>query len=72
MEPIDYAAELQSIRKTYVSVSPRQRLHVIRQRLANPDHAPNLLVTHVSAVEALARSLASHLNRPGFVGGRLV
>jgi hypothetical protein len=60
MKPIDYAEELQSIRAAYVGASPKQRLHVIRQRLANPDHAPNVMVTRVSAVEALARSLASH------------
>jgi hypothetical protein len=60
MEEIDYVAELERIRSKYISVSPRQRLHVIRQRLANPDHGPNTLVTHVSAVEALARSLVLH------------
>jgi hypothetical protein len=60
MEEIDYVAELERIRSVYISVSPLQRLRVIRQRLANPDHGPNTLVTHVSAVEALARSLVLH------------
>ncbi len=60
MEEIDYVAELERIRTVYINVSPRQRLHVIKQRLANPDHGPKTLVTHVSAVEALARSLVLH------------
>ena len=56
----DYIAELERIRAAYVSSPPRQRLHVISQRLDNPMHEPNLLVTYVSAVEALSRSLAMH------------
>lgn len=56
----DYIAELEQIRSAYVCSLPRQRLHVISQRLDNPAHGPNLLVTYVSAVEALARSLAMH------------
>lgn len=60
METIDYARELQRIRAAYIGASPKQRLNVIRQRLDNPGHEPNLLVTNVSAVEALARSLVSH------------
>lgn len=56
----DYLAELEKIRAAYVSSLPRQRLHVISQRLDNPTHGPNLLVTFVSAVEALSRSLAMH------------
>ena len=65
MEEPDYAAELESIRSAYINSMPRQRLHVIRQRLANPSHGPNTLVTRVSAVEALSRSLALHgLRKP--------
>src|SRR4051794_27989937 len=60
----DYVAELERIRAAYVSSLPRQRLHVISQRLENPTHGPNLLVTCVSAVEALARSLAMHAKGP--------
>jgi len=56
----DYIAELMRIRSAYVCSLPRQRLHVISKRLENPTHGPNLLITHVSAVEALARSLAMH------------
>jgi len=57
---IDYVAELAEIRSSYVSATPRQRLSVIRQRLEDHHLGPNRLVTAVSAVEALARSLAMH------------
>jgi len=60
MEEPDYVAELERIRVAYINSLPRQRLSVIRQRLANPNHGPNTLVTRVSAVEALARSLVMH------------
>lgn len=60
MREPDYLKELELIRSAYVCSSPRQRLYVVFQRLDNPAHDPNLLVTHVSAVEALARSLAMH------------
>lgn len=33
---IDYEAELASIRDAYVCATPRQRLNIIRQRLAAP------------------------------------
>ena len=55
---IDYVAELLSIRDAYVCATPRQRLSIIRQRLEDHHFGPNRLVTAVSAVEALARSLA--------------
>ena len=48
------------LRETYVASSPRQRLKVALDRLRNPSHEPNLLITRVSAVEALARSLLVH------------
>jgi hypothetical protein len=57
---VDYDAELASIRARYVQASPRQRLAIIRQRLSDHHFGPNRLVTAVSAVEALARSLAMH------------
>ena len=60
MDELDYITELASIRGSYVESRPAQRLHILSLRLANPEHGPNLLVTHVSAVEALARSLAMH------------
>lgn len=54
---IDFVAELQRLREWYVSATPRQRLGVIRQRLEDHHFGPNRLVTAVSAVEAMARSL---------------
>jgi hypothetical protein len=58
---IDYVARLQSLRDSYVVAYPRQRLHVIRQRLDDHHFGPNRLVTSVSAVEAYARCLALRL-----------
>lgn len=58
---IDYVAELLELRATYPVLTPRQRLSIIRQRLRDHHFGPNRLVTAVSAVEALARSLAMHL-----------
>lgn len=55
---IDYEAELLSIRQAYICATPRQRLSVIRLRLEDHHFGPNRLVTVVSAVEALARTLA--------------
>ena len=48
------------LRATYVGSAPRLRLKVALDRLAFPEHEPNLLITRVSAVEALARSLLVH------------
>lgn len=48
------------LREIYVQSTPRQRLNIALQRIGNSDHDPNLLVTRVSAVEALARSLLVH------------
>lgn len=59
VEP-DFEAELQSLRDSYVGATPRQRLSIIRQRVRNPHAGPNQLVTHVSSVEALARTLVMH------------
>jgi hypothetical protein len=41
------------------------RLNVALQRIGNSEHEPNLLVTRVSAVEALARSLLVHHHAKG-------
>jgi len=57
---IDYEAELATIRDAYVSATPQQRLKIIRQRLSDHHFGPNRLVTAVSAVEALARTLVMH------------
>jgi hypothetical protein len=55
--------ELEQLRKTSAGTRPASRLGVIRQRLARADATevgPTRLVTAVSAVEALARSLVVH------------
>ena len=57
---LNYVTELSDLRSLYVSVNPQSRLNVIRQRLAQSEIGPTRLVTIVSAVEALARSLAVH------------
>jgi hypothetical protein len=57
---VSYEEDLEEIRTRYVGSSPRQRLGIIRQRLNDHHFGPNRLVTAVSAVEALARSLLMH------------
>ena len=57
---IDYVKERLELRSIYVTSSPRQRLGVIRQRLAQPEIGATRLITAVSSVEALARSLVVH------------
>lgn len=54
--------ELEQLRKTYAASKPSARLAAIRQRLARAEEetGPTRLVTTVSAVEALARSLVVH------------
>ncbi|MEJ5992117.1 hypothetical protein WG902_19100 [Ramlibacter sp. PS3R-8] len=54
--------ELEQLRLTYATSRPAARLGVIRQRLARAqaEFGPTRLVTVVSAVEALARSLVVH------------
>jgi hypothetical protein len=58
----ELANELEQLRKTYATLRPAARLGVIRQRLARAEAeiGPTRLVTMVSAVEALARSLVVH------------
>lgn len=54
----DYQNQIDGLRAAYVAASPRQRAEIARQRMADPALAVNRLITRVSAVEALARSLA--------------
>lgn len=51
---------LKSLRRDYVEASPRQRLHIAKQRINNPNHDPNRLIAYVSAIEGFARSLYMH------------
>ncbi len=62
---INYIVALQDLRNTYPKLKPSQRLHIIRQRLEDHHFGPNRLVTSVSAVEALARSLVMHHEAKG-------
>ena len=55
-----YEKELAEIREIYINSTPQQRLRFIHMRLNDPNSGPNRLVTVVSAVEALARTLAMH------------
>jgi hypothetical protein len=61
MSTPDYKAHLAELRANYVRATPRQRLGIARQRIANPEHGPNTLIAHVSAVEGFARCLAMHV-----------
>jgi hypothetical protein len=54
---MDYDKHLIELREIYYRSYPKQRLGVAMQRIQNPDHGPNLLVTYVSAIEGLLRSL---------------
>ena len=54
---MDYRNHLKELRKLYYRSNPEQRIHVARQRLDNPEHGPNLIVTYASAIEGILRSL---------------
>lgn len=56
----ELAARLLRLREQYVTATPRQRLAKARQRILNVHAYPNQLVTHVSAVEGVARALLMH------------
>src|ERR1043166_4438799 len=53
----DYEKHLRGLREKYVEQTPWQRSGAGWQRLTFPNSEPNLLVTVVSVVEGLARSL---------------
>ena len=46
------------LRSLYIKGNLSQRYRIARERLANPDHGPNLLVTAVAALEGFARAIA--------------
>ena len=58
---VDYKSELASIREMYVLGTPQVRLNVINNRLNEPEIGAVKLVTIVSCIEALVRSLVVHL-----------
>ena len=53
----DYEDHLKKLREQYVRSHPRQRVNIAKQRINNPSHGPNLIVTYVSAIEGILRSL---------------
>ncbi len=57
---VNYVEELLNLRNVYMLVHPQSRLNVINKRLEQPEIGPTRLVTVISAVEALARSLLIH------------
>jgi hypothetical protein len=64
----EYEENLERLRRLYVEATPRQRLHIAKQRIQNPDHGPNQLVTAVAAVEGFARSLTMHCHADSKAG----
>jgi hypothetical protein len=54
---MDYENHLKELRASYYRSYPRQRVNIVKQRIENPEHGPNLLVTYVSGIEGLLRSL---------------
>lgn len=63
---VDYERELTGLRKIYIERAPQARLNVIRQLLASSETQVGALrlVTLISAVEALARSLLVRAANP--------
>lgn len=56
-DDVYYESHLARLRKSYVSGTPAQRAGIARQRMDNPGVTANMLITCVSAVEGLSRSL---------------
>lgn len=54
---MDYETHLKELREIYYRSYPAQRLKIAKESIENPEHGPNLLVTHVSAIEGILRSL---------------
>ncbi len=57
----DIEQHLAELRRSYVEALPKQRLHIAKLRIENPEHDPNRLIAFVSAVEGFARSICMHL-----------
>jgi hypothetical protein len=60
MKRTDCEMHEEKLRQMYIATLPAKRWGTIKQRLASPESGPNLLIIYVSAVEALARSIAVH------------
>jgi hypothetical protein len=61
MKMANSKAHLKRLRTLYYMATPRQRFGIAKQRLDNPDSAPNNLIQAVSATEGFARSWAIHI-----------
>lgn len=57
----DIEQHLAGLRRSYVEALPKQRLHIAKLRIQNPEHDPNRLIAFVSAIEGFARSICMHL-----------
>ena len=57
---VDYGEELTTLREVYISAFSQARLNIIHKKLECAEIGASRLVTIVSGVEALARSLVVH------------
>ena len=57
---MDYSQHLMDLRRSYVALLPSQRFRIAMQRIESPDNSPNLIVSYVSGIEGLLRSLVVH------------
>ena len=57
---INYEFEQKELRKTYISAKPQIRLNVILKRIKESEIGPMRLLTLMSSIEALSRSLLIH------------
>jgi hypothetical protein len=54
---MNYSERLKSLRESYFKAPPQQRINVAKKRIANQQSGPDFIVTYVSAIEGLLRSL---------------
>jgi hypothetical protein len=54
---MDYSQHLKSLRESYFKALPQQRVGVAKKRIADQQSGPDFIVTYVSAIEGLLRSL---------------
>jgi len=59
----DFEMHYKKLRELYLRATTKQRILVAIDRMRYPDAGPNLLITAVSAVEALARAMALEVER---------
>jgi hypothetical protein len=54
---MDYSQRLKDLRESYFKATPQQRMNVAKKRLADQKSGPDFIITYVSAIEGLLRSL---------------